>query len=376
MTTSVEQYLAVGFVPDSAGAQRYLDGLFDGPDPGTSDPATLLTELLEEALGGARDVVIPLSGGNDSRGLLGAALRILPANAITCLTLSQPYFSEFARASAACRRNGVRHECLDPDHLVWDLEGMVEMTRKHGASTDRLGAVDTIFTFDRLAERIGPGVPVLSGYLGGPITGSRVRLQSRTDHADASFRHFAIFNAAATNGLRLGGLRETLVGFVAANEHRLRQFQGLTRYNLMDFGFRQPQKIRPTVTSSFSNCITPYADPRWVRFWLQRPPADRVRQRLYKQFLSAAFPTVFLEDEHATGRQPLFNRALGRGDIRVNKSMGMTLRRAAESFDRRDLLPIRFLPAMERLEKSPSDAGYVRARWLLSAEVYLRAGLL
>jgi hypothetical protein len=67
---------------------------------------------------------------------------------------------------------------------------------------------------------------------------------------------------------------------------------------------------------------------------------------------------------------------MSRGDPRVNPTIIPTLRRAAASFDRRNLTPIKFLPTAERLATDPSDVGYERARWVMSTEVYIRAGSL
>lgn len=381
MSDAVEQYLSVGFVPDLKQAENYLDRLLDGPDAGHDDPIALLTALLEESLPGSPDVVIPLSGGNDSRGILGAVLRFLPPGSITCLTVGPTFQTDWRFADAACRRNGLRHERVDPNDFVWDLEELVEIARTHTVEGGGLPTIDALFMFVQLARRIRPETPVLSGHFGGAIGGGHLHPESPTDNAEVTVRRFIDDNTAARNGSRLHSLREILFRYIERNEHRLRPFQGLTLYDLLDFGFRQG-RVRPTVVSPFANCLTPYEDSRWVRFWLRRPFSDRLRKRLYRGSLMAAFPTVFLEGERMPS-PPAANRALelqawlARGDLRVNESMSNTFLAAAESFDRRGLTPIKFLPQAERLTTtSPSDALYSRIRWVLSAEVHLRAGLL
>jgi hypothetical protein len=294
--------------------------------------------------------------------------------------LSPPDFAEWTVASAACRRNGIRHERIDPNDLAWDLDEMVELDKAYGAKRNSLPLIESLFVFTQLAKRVGPGIPVLSGYFGDAISGRYVGPECGADGPAATARRFVRVNIAAINGSRLDDMRETLIRFVMANEHRRPRFRGLTRYDLLDFGFRQAQRVRSGITGAYRDCIRPYEDPRWVRFWLQRPFADRLGQRFYKAFLRSAFPTIFADGEEqsraAPGKRPLLRKGVGRGDPRVNKSMAETFRRAAESFDRRNLLPIKFLPTIELLATSPSDAGYVRARWVLSAEVHLRAGLL
>ncbi len=382
MNAAVEQYLAVGFVPDSERAERYLDQVLTGPDPASSDPETLLATILAECLSGVSEIVIPVSGGYDSRGLLGAALRLLPKNAITCLTMGQLDSNEWKFPAAACERNGIRHERLDPDHFVWDLDEMVDIAKEHAKTKGNgLPQIDAYFVHMQVAKRVGSGIPVLSGYFGGAISGAYLRPDGVTTSAKADARRFILANMNALDGLTVAGLPETFVRFVAANERRLQQFRSLTRYDLLNFGFRLTHVARIAVTDQYENCIKPYEDPRWVRFWLQRPFADRLHQRLYKEFLRSAYPTVFAPGEEnpyrvAPGKRPLLRLATLWGDPRVNKSMVVTLRRAAESFDRRGLWPIKFLPNAERLATSPTDARYVRARSVLSAEVNLRAGLL
>ena len=220
------------------------------------------------------------------------------------------------------------------------------------------------------------GSPVLSGYFGDAISGKHLHEMSGTDHPDKSAFRFINNNTAARNGNRIDGLRKMFVRFVELSERWLGQFCSLTGYDLLDFAFRQAQRVRLSVTGPYSNCIRPYEDPRWVRFWLRRPLHDRLNQRLYRQALLSGFPDVFgvAKEDSGTGSMP--GMSVARGDPRINTSLRETLCRAAESFDNRDLLPIKFLPNAMRYASSASGAASLRARIVLSAEVHLRAGLL
>jgi hypothetical protein len=375
MDTALERYLSLGIVPDAGRANRYLDRVVAGPDPTEADPVKLLRTILRESLPGSPDVVIPLSGGNDSRGVLGATLGILPAGSITCVTLGQADGLEWQIASEACRRTGVRHERIDPDEFVWDLDEMVELAKRAGRMGDGLPLIDSFFVFVQFAKRIGQGLPVLSGYLGDAISGKHLGSESGNANPVEAARRFIFFNVFALNGVKRAGLVEWFTAFVEDNEWRRSNFRSFTQFDLLDFGFRQAHRIRAAITGPYANCFRPYEDPRWVRFWLQQPFGERLNQAFYRRFLRSEFPDVFSE-----GNQPgnegrvLIGRALGRGDPRVNKTIIPTLRRAAESFDRRKLAPIPFLPTVERLTDQPTDIGYMRARCVLSAEAHVRAG--
>ena len=257
---------------------------------------------------------------------------------------------------------------------------MVDLAKEHGAR-ERTPTIDVLFMYRQLANRIGPRTPVLSGYFGGPISGQRLPPQSATDGPDLAVNRFIRNWMSAIDGTRVESLRAALRQFIVNAAHWQPQFHSLTFHDLLNFGLRQPQRIRPDITAAYANCITPYEDSRWVRYWLGRPLSDRLGQRLYEQTLVSAFPAVFSArpagvTQKKRMQRPMLNLALMRGDPRVNKSMIRTLRQAAEAFDRRGLFPIKFLANADRLANDPSDVYYNRARWILSAEVHLRAGLL
>ncbi len=376
MNSAIDQYLSLGFVPNIRWAERYLRDIFGGMDDArNSDPADLLVEILEESLRGSRAVVVPLSGGLDSRGVLGAAMRLLPPKAITCLTIAQPDDLEWHVASAICRQIGLDHERIDPNDFVWELDELVEIAKEYGPSGG-LPTIDILFIYTQLARRMGSRSLVLSGYFGDAISGKHLHATCGTDEPERSARRFINNNTAARNGYRIERLRRMLVRFIESNECWLGQFCSLTGYDLLDFGFRQAQRVRLSVTGPYPNCIRPYEDPRWVRFWLRRSLADRLNQRLYWQALLSGFPDVFGVAKEDSGTGPMPGMSVSRGDPRINISLRETLCRAAESFDSRKLLPIKFLPNAIRYATSASRAASLRARIVLSAEVHLRAGLL
>jgi hypothetical protein len=370
----IRQLLSFGFVPNAELASEYLHVLFGGPAIfAAADPSTILTEIIEERTRGASHVAIPLSGGRDSRALLGAALRLFPASNVQCITFGSTGSADVEGARAVCSNAGVGHQIVDPDTLPWDLEQLTD--DMHRRLVERLGTppIDGMVVFGELARSIPRDVPVLSGYLGIAAVGKH--LGGSTETGDAG----TVARFLKQNSAILGERDDAIfTRFLASHERLLESWPGLTRYDLLDFGFRQRLRIRSSVTGSFSNVIRAYEDLRWIRHWFAQPLSARLNYAGYDRHLSLAFPLIF-------GRPPLISRirrwrgrragrGAYRGDPRRNPSMAAALDEACRTFDARKLgLSESASAAFNQLMREPTLAGFRKVRWFATAELLARA---
>jgi hypothetical protein len=77
---------------------------------------TALREAVASELRHTDSIVIPLSGGIDSRFLLGLALQILPSECVTAMTWGYPRSLDFSIGASLAKKLGVRHVGLPMDH--------------------------------------------------------------------------------------------------------------------------------------------------------------------------------------------------------------------------------------------------------------------
>lgn len=385
---SVYDFLALGLAPNRAMADSFVDTLLSSAAAAPESPPSsdLLTAIVADLVDDGTEITVPLTGGLDSRGLLGAALQTSPANRINCLTLGPPAHPDVVTATGICARLGLSHEILDPDDIEWELDSVCETAARY-ALDDTLPPLDGLFTFAWLAEKVRPESIVLSGHLGYVAKGDKLRNGSRAVGSFLDANRGLIDNR---------GEAERFEEYLSAHRAWLGEFIGLTDTDLLELGFRQRQRIRPAMTNPFPTSHRPYEDPRWVAAWIRLPLPRRRNQVAYRRLLTEGYPDVFAGGGETTHLHRLsaqvrkriprdwrrfVRRArptalLGRGDPRTNSSLGKVALEAADAFDRRRLIETEYLPRIQRFVEAPTDAGFSEFKWVLSAEVYLRLGRL
>jgi len=369
----LRQYLSFGFVPDPEIASEYLHEMLSGPVPPEADPSKLLIEIVADLTAGAREVVIPLSGGRDSRAMLGAALHAFPKGKIHCITFGSEGSEDVEGARIACRAARVSHQLINPDTLAWNLEELTDQMERRLADRAGIPPIDGMLVFGKLAELIAPEVPVLSGYLGIVAVGKHLGVGALENDDDVLAR-FLAQNRAVVDDRSSHPFRE----FLEFHEPMRRNWPGLAKFDLLDLGFRQRLRIRSSVTGSFRKPVRPYEDRRWAGHWYSKPVAERINYPRYDGLLAEAFPVIF-------GRQPIFSRVrrwrarrrgrgVYRGDPRQNPSMAAALEDACRSIGERDpSLGGSAMAAFTRLMQEPSLTSFRTVRWFATAEILARA---
>jgi Asparagine synthase len=367
---AIRQYLSFGFVPDVGLASAYLSDLFGNPHvPGTADPSKLLVDIVEYCTAGASEVAIPLSGGRDSRAILGAALEIFPARHIHCVTFGSRGSADVEGARAVCRTARVPHRIVDPDTVAWDLDSLRHDMQRRIAEQIGIPPIDGLHIFRALADLIPVEMPVLSGYLGIVAAGKHLGGIPDDDHESVVTRFLE-----QNRGVIEDRDRSLFTDFLHSHEPLRQKWPGLTKFDLLDFGFRQRLRIRSSVTGSFAKAIRVSEHHRWIRHWFSRPVAERVNFGKYDERLAVAFPLVFgrlpLGSRIRRWRARVRGRGAYRGDPRRNSSMAHALKEACRAFDGRALgLGQSAAAAFERLMSRPSPEAFRTVRWFATAEL-------
>jgi hypothetical protein len=76
------------------------------------------------------DLLIPLSGGIDSRGLLAGAVARLETKRITAFTYGFPGSMDYELAAVVAKRAGVRHVAFNLNTHRYDLEALIDVSRR------------------------------------------------------------------------------------------------------------------------------------------------------------------------------------------------------------------------------------------------------
>lgn len=271
-----------------------------GPPPPPPEQASpfearrVLVEIVASILH-SRDpdrVVIPLSDGLDSRGLLGAVLEIAPVQSVLAVTYGDPDGATSIRVRRLCKRLNVEWVAVDPDRIHFDAQTAVAVRFADKSGLEPLVAGDLKRFLNREIDSLmGNRDICLSGFLGGSLSGSRLSNHNHTGR-DAVERF--VRGHTESKIPRDKHFQEQIARisqeFLA--DQRSKWPSGFSDGDFLDLGFRQLLWIR-SVMADIRSCVAPFEDSRWVNFWKFAPYAARHHQSLYREMLRDSFPAIF-----------------------------------------------------------------------------------
>ena len=231
--------------------------------------------------------VLPLSGGLDSRAILCGLLECFDSSAIQTVTFGTPGTWDFEIGRQVAHAAGVRHESINllADDWTWETSKLVR-TASH---LQRPIWVFDAFVNRSIPERFGTECTYWSGFMGDPLCGSHLPEKESLTWEEAKER-FARQNRLSRS------LELTPPGFAAEDSIPSTSFlppSVLSYDEQLDFGIRQQCLIKQIVLPTGYEYRTPFIHPDWVAFMLNAPRRYRENQRLYKEILQIAYPTLF-----------------------------------------------------------------------------------
>lgn len=235
------------------------------------------------AVGDERVHVVPLSGGIDSRLILGLLAEHGPRERLVATTFGVPGAHDFELAPAVARAAGVRHEVLDLTD--WPL------SRAELLATAR--AAPWTFTFEvhynRLVfRRFGADAVYWSGNQANSIAGE-----------DAHVRHASWAEACREFAAELPAVRGftlTPPGFraeLALPAQPPLADTCLTHVEQLFMLVRNPCRNDPAQMPPGFDVRAPFRTAPWVEFMLRLPPEIRRAGAFYQELATRAAPTLF-----------------------------------------------------------------------------------
>ncbi|NBB78372.1 MAG: hypothetical protein GVY36_02855 [Verrucomicrobia bacterium] len=225
--------------------------------------------------------VLPLSGGLDSRTILAALLEHVDPSRIQTVTFGIPGTYDFELGQRVASRAGVNSRVIDLNEFDWSEQELLSCAKKCKRPTLIFERAINAYAWDQFS---GDNVVYWSGYMGDPLAGGHLPV-TPIDTWEKSLERFALNNRAVASNLTSNEFDPLSVLPKEPLD------EGLEFVEQLDFGVRQPCYIKPTVINPGAQ--TPFLREEWVSFILRVPRRQRVRRRLYKDIVTAAYPNLF-----------------------------------------------------------------------------------
>lgn len=316
MQRCIESFLKLGYYLDYSPSVTWPRKV--EPGGGSDVPSReLLIEAVGRSLGAikAPSIVVPLSGGLDSRLLLACVLEHYEAVDVNTYTFGEPGTWDYDLGNRVASAFGTRHERINLARENYTLESALYDSASVCAQT--IIIFGTPFYF--IKRVYGDSAAFISGFMGDPVAGSKLPTPNEQSEAQtaAGFieKHTVAFPKLKTTTCMAESIAEL-------DDERL------TKSERLDFANRQFKYIAPHVCPD-ETYFSPFMDPQWVGAMLNLPSNLRVDCRFYRDMCIREFPEFFglLPVKGAAGGNLASNRAAVFTRKAINR-LGVNLARA------------------------------------------------
>lgn len=294
----VYNYLHYGYLPPEK-IPTFLTNLdtYEPIKPTVENTVALFDEVFTEAIEksvGNGYCIIPVSGGWDSRILLGYALEALPSKQIKTYTFGSKGQLDFDIGKHLAKKAGVEHEAFDLNLTPVSWDDLKEAAEKAPWTY----IFDSFFNKYCYKQMSSGADMLLSGFMGDPLTGGHIYQQN----GDYLKQYFANKQAI----IKFDWPEKSLFDPVESLPSLPRN-TSFSDHQLLDLGVRQSSCIAPivsnqrwtswdtslgTIADSKTEIIAPFAHPKWIWYWLHVPCPLKRDRILYLNFLKSKFPNL------------------------------------------------------------------------------------
>jgi|GEM_PF-3245450 len=275
--------------------------------------------------------IIPLSGGLDSRVILGGLLdNVDKANIIT-ITYGIPRTFDYEIGGEIAKKVGVKNYKinLDPEIFPWTEKKLLEDARKYTRPNFFFRGFN-VYTY--ITENIDLGDEYIfwSGYLGGSLTKKKsfASISSSWDEVIESFIK-----------------KENKCSYLTSSDFKPKRILPqkpivhkniLNYYEQMNLFVRQPYCIYPSAI--FNESVEyPFSKEPYISYIINLPDVFKEDQYLYKKIIYQAYPKLFSLPTQTTGGATIFTSeriiCIRKKILNMNKKLCKLLRKDKISWD-------------------------------------------
>jgi len=266
---------------------------------------TLWEKAVEKRIKKDEKIIIPISGGLDSRAILAAALKCTAKENIITYSFGEKHSFDFIFGKKVAKKVHVKHISM-----VAEKENFQE--RYNSSIKDNEGMIDVtpFFPIEKLKNLEKHQSTILTGYMGGEIMGPLIfpklidkKIQSEEDYnaiKNIIFDHYSLNNFNDIQGLLTSSFFES-IDLLTSFNNSLEGIQTISEREAVNFCAAWMYKNESAKYTYF--CIfryknifsysPPFLDNELVDFMLRMPPEFRINKNLYTTMLLQNYPELF-----------------------------------------------------------------------------------
>jgi asparagine synthetase B (glutamine-hydrolysing) len=227
--------------------------------------------------------IVPLSGGLDSRVVLGGLLENLPRSQITTATYGIPGAWDFEIAKKIARKYGVRHETFNLLDEKWDVEHLLAAA----THLKKPVSVHQSYVRQKITNYFGKECVYWSGWMGDALAGVELPKIPNTDKRKALYWYI---NIEPTPNYKDQAFREALVDrmLLECPWDRFEQSK-LTLDQQLFAGDWQRQLTQNIVIVDGYTFKTPFLNRTWMNFMANVPYKWLLEKHLYKEIIKKSY---------------------------------------------------------------------------------------
>ncbi|MGA1822559.1 MAG: asparagine synthase-related protein [Thermoplasmatota archaeon] len=292
MASHIGSFLLFGYFLDYRDSNVQFDFSNVDPKKYIDTPESELIDLgigklknsVRKLMDDRKEIVVPLSGGMDSRAVAACLHEFRGGEDIICYTYGLPGSYDYEIAREISKKLKIRLELFSLKDYGFSIE-------EEGRTAERFRYQTLLFfhpPMKQLEDLVGDRV-IWSGFLGGEIGGSHVLANPSGDVRSAKenfVKKNTYLNADSYLDIDKSDLHDLL-------DLRWENNERLHMNDQLDFLNRQMKYIAPHVLMKGFEYRTPFFNTEFYDFMISLPIRYRLRKYLYKKILVKAYPDLF-----------------------------------------------------------------------------------
>lgn len=286
MDQRILEYLHFGYSLTSV--DRYPFSVAKG-DEGEEVPAQTRVDKLYRLFRRAiekektdQSIVIPVSGGLDSRLLLAEYISKYGADRIKTVTFGVPDSLDSILPLQLAKEFGLSYHFINLFEQNFTEESLVDFARKNSNPTSLVEAYCNHLTRENFSQED----LFVSGFFGDPVAG----------FIPAKYQKITSFDKAVETFVREAKSDKT--GFLPSMEAQNLSitdddYSFLTPYEKLNFRLRQSNMVEPIVVDDRYKYHTPFTNSDLVQFMFSLPRNERVEKKLFFEMADRFYPEYF-----------------------------------------------------------------------------------